>query len=169
MRFNVRHQPFNASTRVRGSLEILKHLAFKNDEAWRRHRIVRSWILRMNGLDDVSSNIHCFTMSPIFLRPPHLHLLRAITNRRECRFTICEATKTIGKMSKPAGLLRTTLVSSSDNCSNLLKQNRVLLPRDSVDTHLRPPRTVHPTVIHRLPDLDGCRQQPMIHIAIKMA
>src|SRR5258708_33134146 len=71
-------------------------------------------------------------------------------------------------MSRPARALRTAPVSSGDDRGNLLKQNRVLLPRDSVNTHLWPSRTVCPAVIHRLADLDGGRQQAMIHIAIEM-
>src|SRR5216683_6682192 len=60
------------------------------------------------------------------------------------------------------------VASSGHDCGNLLEQNRMLFPRDSVNGHLWPSWTIYPAVIHRLPNLDGCRQQAMIHIAIKM-
>jgi hypothetical protein len=44
----------------------------------------------------------------------------------------------------------------------------MLFPGDSVNAHLGPSWAIYPAVIHGLPNLDGRRQQAMIHIAIKM-
>src|SRR5258708_8759275 len=71
-------------------------------------------------------------------------------------------------MSRPARALRTAPVSSGDDRGNLLKQKRVLVPRDYAHTYWWPARTVCRAVIPRLADLDGGRQQAMIHIAIEM-
>jgi hypothetical protein len=64
---------------------------------------------------------------------------------------------------------RSAVASSGHDCRNLLEQNRMLFPGNSVNAHLRPSWAIYPAVIYRLPNLDGRRQQAMIHISMKMA